>query len=321
MPGESIKNLEHEAGLIHQEVVTVIEHAEIAPPLKEGVLWQLRQKGKSLFIDEGICWSVLPLLVCEAICGSNRQAVPVAAAVELVFAAGDVFDDIQDHELEESLVEAYGPERALNVAIALLMLSQRALVRLREQGVNTDKVISVMEALSSGVLRSCAGQHRDLAYEREHDISAETYLEMIGLKSAPLVEMTCRMGALTATDDAHTLNSFGRFGWNLGMAFQIINDVWSIGSPRWSRSDISKKKKTLPIIFAFNHADREQRRLLDHVYDPQTIVTQELQQEAARVIMVSGGVHYSMVMVEKYKGLAAKAIESETAGCRLLTLL
>jgi geranylgeranyl pyrophosphate synthase len=322
MPGEGAKSFELEAALLRQEVERVIELADMVPPLRDGVRWQLAQKGNVLYPGEGICWSVLPLLVCEAICGQNHHAVPAATAIEFFLAAGDAFDDIEDHELEDSLVGAYGEEKALNVAVALLMLSQRALVRLRDQGVKPSTVVSVMEAMCAGGLRGCAGQHRDLAYELEHDVSPETYLEMIELKSASLVEMACRVGAILATDDPETVSSYGLFGWNLGIAAQIINDVQSIGTARWSRSDISKKKKTLPIIFAFNQADETQRRLLDYVYDPETVVTPELQREAAKAVMASGGVYYGLVMAEKYKQLAAKAIKNNTAAKgRLLAFL
>jgi geranylgeranyl diphosphate synthase type I len=321
MLGNGAKSFELETALLRQEVEAVIELADMAPPLRDGVCCQLAQKGKVFYSGGGVCWAILPLLVCEAICGKNRHAIPGAAAIEFFFAAGDAFDDVEDHETEDSLVGVYGEEKTLNIAVALLMLSQRAVTRLREQGVKLSTIISVMEAMCSGGLRGCAGQHRDLAYELEHNISPETYLEMIELKSASLVEMACQVGAILATDDPETVSSYGLFGRHLGMAAQLINDVQSIGTARWSRSDISKKKKTLPIIFAFNHADEKQRRLLDLVYDPKTVMTPELQRETAKTIIASGGVYYGLVMAEKYKQLAVKAIKpSATANSRLLAL-
>jgi geranylgeranyl pyrophosphate synthase len=321
MPVESTINFKLETTLLREEVETVIELADIAPPLKEGVLWQLTQKGKVFYSGEGVCWAILPLLVCEAICGETRHTAPGAAAIEFFFAAGDAFDDVEDHELEQSLVGVYGEEKALNIAVTLLMLSQRAVIRLRDQGIKPSTIVSAMEAMCSGGLRGCAGQHRDLAYEFEHDVSPETYLEMIELKSASLVEMACRVGAILSTNDLETVASYGLFGQNLGMAAQLMNDVQSIGTVHWTRSDISKKKKTLPIIFAFNHADETQRRLLDHVYDPETVVTPELQQEAAKAVIGSGGAYYSLVMAEKYKQLAVKALNTNAADSRLLTVL
>jgi geranylgeranyl pyrophosphate synthase len=321
MPGEGAKSFELETASLRQEVETVIELADMVPSLRDGVRWQLTQKGKVLYPGEGVCWAILPLLVCEAICGKSRHAVPGAAATEFFLAAGDAFDDIEDHELEDSVVGVYGEEKALNIAVALLMLSQRAVIRLRDQSVKLSTIISVMEAMCTGGLRGCAGQHRDLAYGLERDISPETYLEMIELKSASLIEMACRVGALLATDNPGTVSSYGLFGRHLGMAAQLINDVQSIGTARWTRSDISKKKKTLPIIFAFNQADETQRRLLDLVYDPETVVTPELQREAAEAIIASGGVYYGLVMAEKYKQLAVKAIKpSAAANSRLLAL-
>jgi geranylgeranyl diphosphate synthase type I len=322
MLGEGAESFELETASLRQEVETVIELADMAPSLRDGVYWQLAQKGKVLYPGEGVCWAILPLLVCEAICGESRHAVSGAAATEFFLAAGDAFDDIEDHELEDSLVGVYGEEKALNVAVALLMLSQRAVIRLRDQGVKLSTVVSVMEAMCSGGLRGCAGQHRDLAYELEHDISPETYLEMIELKSASLIEMACCVGALLATNDPEIVSSYGLFGRHLGMAAQLINDVQSIGTAHWSRSDISKKKKTLPVIFAFNQADETQCRLLDLVYAPETVMTPELQREAAKAVIASGGVYYGLVMAEKYRQLAAKAINpSVTANSRLLSLL
>src|SRR4030042_696913 len=153
MLGKKAKAFEPEAMLLRQEVEAAIDLADMASPLREGVRCQLAQKGKVLHSGEGICWSILPLLVCEAICGTYQQAVPGAAAIEFASAAGDAFDDIQDHELEDSIVGIYGREKALNIAVALLMLSQRAVTSLRDHGIKPGTIVSVMEAISTGGLR------------------------------------------------------------------------------------------------------------------------------------------------------------------------
>lgn len=321
MPSDRAGKFEFETDLVRQEVDLIIRQVALASHIKEGVLWQLSREGKVLCPGQDGCWAVLPLLVAEAICGESRYSVPAAAAVEFAAAAGDAFDDIQDHELQGSLLGVYGPEKTVNIAIALLMLSQLAVLRLNEHKVYLDSVVAVMDALCSGVIQSCAGQHRDLTYESEQNISVESYLHMIQLKTGAAVEASCRMGALVATKDPELISSFAKFGKNLGMASQILNDIESIGCSQGSKSDICKKKKTLPIIFALEHADKEQRSLLDYVYDPETKITIELQELAAKVVVATGGVYYSMILAEKYKMQAAMAIEANGAYSRLLDLI
>jgi geranylgeranyl diphosphate synthase type I len=93
---------------------------------------------------------------------------------------------------------------------------------------------------------------------------------MTDLKTASLITCSVKLGALLGTDDEATVQRFERFGRKLGMAYQMIDDVLGIWGDE-PFSDILKKKKTLPIIYALEHtSDKDRAKLLD-IYSKKSI--------------------------------------------------
>ncbi len=154
-------------------------------------------------------------------------------------------------------------------------LARLALLRLEEKGIAHGKILSAVRLMDETCLRLCEGQYLDMSYEERLDISIDDYLEMIGLKTAALFECSLKLGALLGTDDERVIEGMGRFGNNLGLAFQIQDDVLGIwgedeitGKPA---GDLLKKKKTLPVIYGIQRAGPEQRAEFLRVYSQQTI--------------------------------------------------
>jgi geranylgeranyl diphosphate synthase type I len=93
---------------------------------------------------------------------------------------------------------------------------------------------------------------------------------MIGRKTAALIAASIEAGALLATDDDEVIARYRAFGWALGLAFQLNDDLLGIwGAPESTgkkASDIARRKKTLPVIYAFEHAGPEDRERLARLY-------------------------------------------------------
>jgi geranylgeranyl diphosphate synthase type I len=93
---------------------------------------------------------------------------------------------------------------------------------------------------------------------------------MIGRKTAALIAASIEAGAVLATDDEEVIRRYRAFGWDLGIAFQLNDDLLGI----WGRelatgkepTDVPRKKKTLPVIYAFEHATPEDRARLSALY-------------------------------------------------------
>ena len=74
-------------------------------------------------------------------------------------------------------------------------------------------------------LALCEGQYLDISFERRDDVTVEAYLEMIGKKTAALMGASVQAGAILAVDDPEVHEAYRRFGYDLGMAFQMADDV------------------------------------------------------------------------------------------------
>ena len=125
---------------------------------------------------------------------------------------------------------------------------------------SADRVLSLMRIYDETCLALCEGQFLDISFERRTDISLAEYHEMIGKKTAALLGASAQAGAILATDDQETIDAFQRFGYDMGLAFQMADDVkgtfWSSEeSGKATAGDVRKRKKTLPVVWAFEHAE------------------------------------------------------------------
>jgi geranylgeranyl pyrophosphate synthase len=253
---------------------------------------------------------LLPLVVCEAISGRYEQALPAAAAIQLLMAAGDVFDDIEDSDSPDSLSARYGPAIAINVANTLITLAEAAIARLEARDIEDCTIVRVMDVVNSYCTTACAGQHLDLSLVSKMDISEDLYLRVTGMKSASQVECACHIGALLANANQELINTFIMFGHNLGMAAQITNDIQGITHG----SDIAKHKITLPIIYALTQAESGARSKLRIAFGQQSETVPDPTQ-IKDLLFSSGAIHFATVKMEFYKQRALDTLsKAEEAG-------
>jgi len=218
---------------------------------------------------------LLGLLAYQSLTGDYRAALPGAAAVELGHNFSLVHDDIEDADRERrhrpTLWAIWGVPLAINAGDALFALSRLALYRLLEDGFSERRVLSLMRVYDETCLALCEGQFLDISFERRSDITVEEYLAMIGKKTAALVGASVQAGAILATDDEATVEAYRHFGYHLGLAFQMADDVkgsfWSsAASGKPEAGDIRKRKKTLPLIWALEHASADDQARLREIY-------------------------------------------------------
>jgi geranylgeranyl diphosphate synthase type I len=216
----------------------------------------------------------LCLLTCEALGGRREQALPAAAAAELVHNFSLVHDDIQDRDTERhhraAVWSVWGEAQAINAGDALLALAHLALLRLADEGVPAADVIEAARVLDAGTLEMVEGQTLDLAFEAETEVSLDDYFGMIEKKTGALFGCALHLGALAAganPSDAERLDEAGRA---LGMAFQIKDDTLGIwgesGTTGKPAEDIRRRKKSLPVVYALNEANENAREELRGIY-------------------------------------------------------
>jgi geranylgeranyl diphosphate synthase type I len=218
---------------------------------------------------------LLGLLAYASIAGDHAAALPGAAAVELGHNFSLVHDDIEDGDRERrhrpTLWALHGVPQAINAGDMLFSLSRVALHRLSELGFSDAKVLRLMRLYDQTCVALCEGQYIDIAASEANEImSVELYFDMIGRKTAALIAASIEAGALLATDDDEVIARYRAFGWALGLAFQLNDDLLGIWGAEQATgkepTDIVRHKKTLPVIYAFAHAGAEDRERLAALY-------------------------------------------------------
>jgi geranylgeranyl diphosphate synthase type I len=219
---------------------------------------------------------VVCLLAAEAVGGDVDQALPAAAALELVHNFSLVHDDIQDgshHRRGRRAVwDLWGMPHGINVGDGLFVLARQALYRLVDRGVPLARCQAAMQTLDRACLSLCEGQFFDMTFEDWVEVDLDQYLWMIRHKTAALLAASAQMGAIVASDDAALAEHYRAFGEHLGVAFQIQDDVLGAWGDeqltgKSAATDIRDKKKTLPVVYALNQAgDRAAARQLAALY-------------------------------------------------------
>ena len=262
--------------------------------------------------------SVLCLLTCDAVGGRWRQALPVAAAIELEHNFSLIHDDIQDSSTERrgrpSVWNIWGQPQAINVGDGMHALALSSLLRLGQTGISHEKTVHAARILGEASLRLCEGQFRDISYEDRLDIKVKDYLSMISGKTAALFGCSVEIGALMGTDNESLIAHLRSFGHALGMTFQVHDDILSIwgdekttGKP--SASDIQMRKKTLPVIYALEKTRGANRERLRQVYRKETIGPADVE-DVLRVLNKLDARGYTQDMSKKYYHQALSELDA-----------
>lgn len=255
---------------------------------------------------------LLGLLAYASIAGDYRQALPGAAAVELGHNFSLIHDDIEDGDRERrhrpTLWAIHGVPQAINAGDMLFALSRKALHRLSELGFPDAKVLRMMRLHDDTCLALCEGQYIDIwASERSEPVSVDLYFEMIGKKTAALIAASVEAGAVLATDDEDVIDRYRAFGWALGIAFQLNDDLLGIWGDQAATgkapTDIARHKKTLPLIHAFEQASEAQRERLKMIWEAERPTDAEVA-EAVALLESLGSRDFTRDQARRYRDRA-----------------
>jgi geranylgeranyl diphosphate synthase type I len=261
---------------------------------------------------------LLGLLAYESIAGEHRKALPGAAAVELGHNFSLVHDDIEDSDTERrhraALWTVVGVPQAINTGDTLFVLSRMALHRLTDLGFPDTKVLALTRLYDETCLALCEGQFLDIWTSEHGDepMSVELYFDMIGRKTAALIAASIKSGAMLATDDEHVIDAYHRFGWALGIAFQLNDDLLGIWGEEQATgkepSDLAKHKKTLPVLYALEHAGPDDRERLLGIVRGRDTTAHEI--TIARAILDrTGASEHTRAEARRYRDEAMAALE------------
>ena len=216
-------------------------------------------------------------LVFEALAGEPRRALPAAAALELLHNFTLIHDDIEDQDPTRhhrpTVWSVWGVPQAINTGDGMYAASRLAVQRLRERGFPAERILDFACLLDQACVRVCEGQFLDISFETRTDVTAERHRAMVAKKTGALISACAEGAAVLATDDVAVRAALARFGDDYGQAFQAHDDLLGIWgtSERTGKvelNDLTKRKKTLPVVLAFERASARTREELAALYGP-----------------------------------------------------
>lgn len=235
------------------------------------------------------------------IAGSSLSVVKTAAVVEMIHAASllhdDVIDDAFTRRAKPSINALYGNKTAIMLGDILYSKGFFELIDISPE---------VAKVISNAVVQLSLGELKDVALSKSFNLDKEVYLEMIYQKTASLMEASAGAAALLAGKPKEAYMTYGR---NLGIAFQMIDDLLDItadsetlGKP--ALHDFEEGKTTLPYIYLYEVLGSEEKERLRSLH-AKKLTTQE--QDWIKVKM-----HEHQVIQKSYeeaKMLIVEAIE------------
>jgi octaprenyl-diphosphate synthase len=208
----------------------------------------LRQKGKKI--------RPILVLLSAKLCGNLNERTYIAAnLVELLHTATLIHDDVVDEARTRrglASINAVWKNKAA-VLIGDYLLSKGLLISLE------NREYEFLQTTSEAVRRMSEGELLQIQKARNFDATEETYFKVISDKTASLIKTCCKLGALSAIDDRRKIDSLSEFGENLGIAFQLRDDLLDyIGRKKLlgksTGNDLKEKKFTLPLIKSLSDA-------------------------------------------------------------------
>lgn len=205
---------------------------------------------------------ILLLLTTAATGGDWHKALPAAAAVELIHNFSLIHDDIEDNSPvrrgRPTLWKLWGVPQAINSGDALFSLAHLALLDI-SQYTSSNITLRASHLLLETCLHLTQGQYLDISYELRGDLTLQAYWPMVQGKTAALLATCTELGALVAEADPKVCNAYREFGYALGLAFQVLDDLLGIWGDaaltgKSAESDLLSGKKSLPVLYGLSQS-------------------------------------------------------------------
>jgi geranylgeranyl diphosphate synthase type I len=217
-------------------------------------------------------------------------------------------DDIMDNDEMRHGVPTVHKKFGMPIAIlAGDVLFSKAFQIISESKLSPNATTHLISRLAKACVDVCEGQLLDIKMADEKRVPAEAeYITMIGKKTAALFDVSCAMGAICATNKPKDISNLSEFGRNLGIAFQITDDLIGVmGDPKVTKkpvgNDLREGKKSLPILMAIKLAKSNERKIILKAFGNTKISKKDLS-KAVEVIR-------SLGIEEKVRNQALKYAE------------
>jgi octaprenyl-diphosphate synthase len=250
---------------------------------------------------------LITLISANAVGRANPATHALAAAVEFIHTATLLHDDVVD---ESELRRGKPAAKAVWDNKASILVGDFLFARAFNLLVETNS-LTILNRLATASTVISEGEVRQLAAMQTRDLPTEEYLAIVEAKTGALFEAAAETGALSAGGAAHA-DALASYGKNLGLAFQIIDDVLDYGGTtsvigKSVGDDFREGKVTLPVIIARRRGSDEDRSFWDRALNPATQEDPDLA-HAVHLIRATGAAEATVQEAEAYAGLAKGAL-------------
>ena len=260
---------------VNQYIETILPPASTSEPknLYAPIHYAMAGSGKRLR-------PILLLLACETLNGRVETALPAAAAVELMHNYTLVHDDIMDRDTTRrgrpTVHCKWDTDIALLSGDGLLTLAYRSLLR-----TSSPNIQRVAQVFTDGLIELCEGQCHDHDFEHAVSVTMKQYLHMIRQKTARFFSICTEMGALLAGAPDAQVSLVRQFGENLGLAFQIQDDLFDITVSQAVLgkdfgSDVKRRKRTFLYVHTMTFGKPAHRDALQQIFRKTEITDSEV---------------------------------------------
>lgn len=271
------------------------------PLLGQVLRYLTRQRGKQMR-------PLLVMLSAKLFGETNQNTYLAASMIELLHTATLVHDDVVDESNKRRGFLSINTiwKNKVGVLLGDFLLSKGLLIALDHNQ------FDMLKMLSKAVKRMSEGELRQLQASKLFNLNEETYFQIIEEKTASLLAACCVCGALTHTNDEHTLQAMHDMGIAMGIAFQIRDDLLdysdtSIGKPR--RNDIIQRKLTLPILHVLDNAKPSDRKNIRAKLRKKRKRNAEIE-EIVQIVKDGGGISHAEQKMQHYLNRAFELLDT-----------
>jgi geranylgeranyl pyrophosphate synthase len=273
--------------------------------VSEAVFQTLRAGGKRLR-------PALVLMSAQACGCENGKGTRVAAAMELIHTASLIHDDVIDDADTRRGLPTVNSRCGMRMTVLIGdYVYSRVMGILAVEG-----NLEILKCATDCAESMIASELTQTAHQNDVNISEETYLSIIAGKTASLLSCACKSGALLGDVQDGEVEILAEYGMNLGMAFQITDDLLDItgtqdtvGKPMGN--DIKEGRMTLPYIHTMSSTDDGAAGLIEKAFSPDA--PEAIIGEIQGVVESSGGIQYSRERAREYAVACKKGLESLAA--------
>ena len=270
--------------------------------IKEIVTYIIKSGGKR----------VRPVLVmlCSKLCGyRGRKHIPYAAIIEFIHTATLLHDDVVDNAKTRrglsTVNTVWGNEPSVLVGD---FLYSRSFELMSRDGNN-----EILKTISKVTTALSEGEILEIVKTADVETTEKDYYEIIGNKTAVLFGAACEIGAILGQRPDNERRALRNFGYDLGIAFQLMDDVLDYTSyndvlGKRVGTDLKEGKVTLPLIHVLRNAGEKNKARIEKIFAKPRITQRDFDRVLA-IIEKNGGIAYTLEATERHLTQAKRYLD------------